>query len=194
MKGRFGTSVSAGAISVLLLTGSAAAGAEDQEFNLSCEPGEVLAGISGQQGWWMGAIAARCRSVQADGTLAAVRTTAYRGGSEAPVRTFDCGPGEVMVGYHGMQGDNGYVLYVHEVLCAAWQADRRVAASAARVVPAFERRAGAGTPVADRCEQGRVGTRVRGRAGQYLTRLMDIGCSHPSAADGFPGRWTNEGS
>src|SRR5690606_10625524 len=47
---------------MLLLAEPGPAHAQSREFNLSCEPDEVLVGVSGRQGWWMDGIAARCRS------------------------------------------------------------------------------------------------------------------------------------
>src|SRR5690606_13591692 len=79
-----------------LLTWGGQAGAQGAEFALNCRADEVLVGISGRQGWWMDAIAARCRTVAADGMLAtAVRTTPSRGGTGGTQRTFQCGRQEV---------------------------------------------------------------------------------------------------
>lgn len=172
-----------GAVRLLLLAWSGATAAQGTEFNLSCNADEVLVGISGRQGWWMDGIAARCRTVDANGALdAAVRSTAYRGGIDGALRSFDCGPAEVMVGYRGMQGSNGYVLHVHEVVCAPWQANTRTAGTATRTVSAFEEKSGSGQRMGDSCVQGRTGTRLRGRAGNYLDRLIDIGCSYAADA------------
>lgn len=175
------TSPSALALAMLLaLPGKAAA--QGTEFNLSCNPDEVLVGIGGRQGWWMSGIAARCRSVRSNGELDSfVRTTAWRGGEGGTRKTFDCGRDEVMVGYHGSQGDNGYVLYVHEVICAPWDPDAKTAGAPTRTVPAFDTKSGSGRRIAESCFQGRIGTRLRGRAGMYLDRLGDMGCSY------FPG-------
>lgn len=170
-------------LGLLLLACAGEAAAQGTEFNLSCHPQEVLVGISGRQGWWMEGIAGRCRVLEADGTLgAAVRSTGYVGGTHGTLRTFDCGPAEVMVGYRGAQGDNGYVLAVRQILCAPWQADRRVAGTQVRTVSAFDSKSAAGRPMAETCADGRVGTRLRGRAGRYLVTLFDIGCSDAAAA------------
>lgn len=176
---------------LLLLACSGTARAQGTEFNLSCNADEVLVGISGRQGWWMEGLAARCRIVDANGALgASVRSTAYRGGGDGPLQTFDCAPAEVMVGYRGSQGDNGYVLHVHELLCAPWQAAARTAGPRTRTVSAFEEKTGSGQSIGDACVDGRMGTRLRGRAGRYLDRLIDIGCSYPAgaAATGAPAR------
>src|SRR5690606_24804024 len=87
-----------------------------------------------------GSPSARCRTVQENGELGGtVRSTAYTGGTVNTLRTFDCKPVEVMVGYGGSQGDNGYVLHVHEILCAPWQPDTRTAKTPARTARAFEK-------------------------------------------------------
>lgn len=164
-----------------LLWPSGDVAAQGTEFNLSCNDNEVLVGIRGRQGWWMDGIAARCRQVNANGELAStVRTTAYRGGSGGTQRTFDCNRHEVMVGYSGALGDNGYVLQVHEVICAPWEASTRTAGTPTRALSAFERK-GSGRWMAESCFDGKVGSRLRGRAGIYLDRLGDIGCRY------FPG-------
>lgn len=153
------------------------------EFNLSCDADEVLVGIGGRQGWWMTGIAARCRAVEPVGRLGTtIRSTAYAGGTDGAFRTFDCRPNEVMVGFAGMQGDNGYVLHVHELLCAPWRADTRTAGTPARTVRAFDSKPGPGEALSDSCPAGRAGTRLRGRAGRYLDRLVDVGCSYASGA------------
>lgn len=165
------------------LLASGGASPQGTEFNLSCSANEVLVGISGRQGWWMDGVAARCRTVQENGELGeTVRSTAYTGGTVNTLRTFDCKPVEVMVGYGGSQGDNGYVLHVHEILCAPWQPDTRTAKTPARTARAFEKKTGSGERIAESCLAGRVGTRLRGRAGQYLDRLIDIGCSYAAGA------------
>lgn len=41
-----------------------------------------------------------------------------------------CNADEVLVGYRGTQGDNGYVLHLHEISCARWQPATRSAAGA----------------------------------------------------------------
>lgn len=162
----------------LLLTAPGPAEAQSREFNLSCEPDEVLVGISGRQGWWMDGIAARCRRVTASGELgAAVRTTAYAGGGTGALETFDCARDEVLVGYRGAQGENGYVLHLHVLHCAPWRSETRSAGTPARPVRAFTEKAAPAQPIGDACLEGRVGTRLRGRAGNYLDRLADIGCS-----------------
>jgi hypothetical protein len=170
----------AGALGLLLLSGwPGAAAAQGTEFNLSCRDGEVLVGIRGVQGWWMDGIGPRCRSVRPSGELArSVRDAGYGGGYEGTLQTFDCRPDEVMVGYTGSQGANGYVLYLHEVICAPWQPDTRTAGTPTRTLPAFEKNDAPGHLIADSCAQGTVGTRLRGRAGMYLDRLADIGCSY----------------
>ncbi|HEX2139530.1 MAG TPA: hypothetical protein VHG33_07455 [Woeseiaceae bacterium] len=178
---------------VLLACGGGAA-AQGTEFNLSCHAGEVLVGISGRQGWWMEGIAARCRSVETNGALgASIRSTEYAGGTTGTLRTFDCSPAEVMVGYSGVQGDNGYVLHVQQVFCAPWQVDTRMAGTPVRTVSAFDRKSAPGRSMAQSCPDGRVGTRLRGRAGRYLDKLIDIGCSyaggaHPTVGRGKKGR------
>jgi hypothetical protein len=170
------------ALALLLSVGSGEAAAQGAEFNLSCNDNEVLVGIRGRQGWWMDGIGPRCRDVGSDGELTGnIRSAGYRGGDGGTLRHFDCGPHEVMVGYSGSRGDNGYVLYVHEVICAPWQADTRTAGTPTRTVRAFGKTGGAGQWIAESCFQGKVGTRLRGRAGMYLDRLTDMGCSY------FPG-------
>lgn len=185
MKSILGTLLLASALALVQLSWPGEAAAQGTEFNLSCDTrNEVLVGIRGRQGWWMDGIAARCRSVGANGRLgSSVRTTAWRGGTGGTQKTFDCGRNEVMVGYSGSQGDNGYVLYVHEVICAPWDPDTKTAGIPVRAVRAFDGKSGFGGGhwIADTCFQGRVGTRLRGRAGIYLDRLTDIGCSY------FPG-------
>lgn len=182
MKGTMRVSVFVAAVSPLLLWWGAA-GAQGTEFTLNCRADEVLVGVSGRQGWWMDGIAARCRTVAANGSLAAsVRTTAFRGGTDGTQRTFQCGREEVVVGFSGSQGSNGYVLFVHELICAPWAAGSRTAGSAWRTVTAFERKSGSGTWISDTCTQGRVGTRLRGRAGSYLDRLFDVGCNYVAGA------------
>jgi hypothetical protein len=176
--------------SALLIASSGETAAQGTEFNLSCDADEVLVGIGGRQGWWMEGIAARCRAVEAAGTLrAAVRSTPYAGGPDGEFRTFDCEPDEVMIGFAGSQGDNGHVLHVHELLCAPWRAEARTAGTPARTVSAFDPKPGPGRSVSDSCLDGRVGTRLRGRAGKYLERLIDMGCSYVSGA-GLPTRPT----
>ncbi|HEX7062941.1 MAG TPA: hypothetical protein VF200_13280 [Woeseiaceae bacterium] len=176
--------VLAGALVLLQTTWPGEAAAQGTEFNLSCRDDEVLVGIRGRQGWWMGGIAARCRSVRSSGELdSPVRTTDWRGGDGGTQQTFDCGRNEVMVGYSGSQGDNGYVLYVHEVICAPWEPETKTAGTPTRTLRAFDEKSGSGHWIADSCFHGRVGTRLRGRAGMYLDRLTDIGCSYfPGAA------------
>ncbi|HEX7034239.1 MAG TPA: hypothetical protein VF210_00605 [Pseudomonadales bacterium] len=172
------------AAAVLVLLAAPGLRAQSSEFNLSCNPDEVLAGISGRQGWWMDGIAARCRNVTARGALGAtVRTTAYAGGGAGALETFDCAPDEVLVGYRGAQGDNGYVLHVHELTCAPWRPETRTAGAPARTVRAFAEKTAAGRAIGDACLEGRVGTRLRGRAGNYLDRLADIGCSYAGGAE-----------
>jgi hypothetical protein len=170
------------AVSPLLLwVGEASA--QGAEFTLNCRADEVLVGVSGRQGWWMDAIAARCRSVNANGSLGtSVRTTAFRGGSGGTQRTVQCGREEVVAGFSGSLGSNGYVLYVHELICAPWAAGTRTAGTPWRTVNAFERKSGSGTWISDTCTQGRVGTRLRGRAGNYLDRLFDVGCNYAAGA------------
>lgn len=180
MKSILGTLPAAVLASLLLDAGEAAA--QGTEFILACDDDEVLVGIRGRQGWWMDGIAARCRKVGANGELAAsVRTTAWRGGDRGTLQTFDCDRREVMVGYSGSRGDNGYVLHVHEVVCAPWQASTRTAGTSTRSLRAFDRKAGPGQRLVEACTDGTVGTRLRGRAGLYLDRLSDIGCRY------FPG-------
>ncbi len=174
----------AAAVGFLLFAWPEGAAAQGSEFNLSCGDREVLVGIRARQGWWMNGIAARCRTVEANGALgAAVRTTDYRGGAGGVLKTIDCAPSEVVVGFSGSQGDNGYVLHVQELTCAPWQARTRTAGKSTRPVRAFEPRPGASGPLGDACADGRVGTRVRGRAGAYLNRLSDLGCSYLAGAD-----------
>lgn len=183
MKRMLGMALPLAASGILLAAWSGGAAAQGTEFNLSCRANEVLAGIRGRQGWWMDGIAARCRTVQSDGTLSsAIRTTAYRGGNGGTLRTFDCSRNEVMVGYSGSQGSNGYVRYVHEVICAPWQVATKTAGTPHRTINAFERKSGSGRWFADSCFEGRVGTRLRGRAGMYLDRLTDLGCSYALGA------------
>ena len=166
------------ASALLLSSWPGAAAAQGAEFNLSCRDGEVLVGIRGTQGWWMDGIGPRCRAVQPDGELAGiVRDAGYEGRNDGRLQTFDCRPGEVVVGYSGSQGDNGYVLYVNEITCAPWRPDTRTAGTPTRTVPAFERKDAPGHRIADSCVRGTAGTRLRGRAGRYLDRLADIGCS-----------------
>lgn len=173
----------AGAVGLLLSVFSGGAAAQGTEFNLSCNADEVLVGISGRQGYWMEGIAARCRSVDLSGELGTgVRSTDYQGGTAGTQRTFDCSPTEVMVGYRGSQGSNGYVLHVDEVVCAPWQASTRTAGAPTRAVSAFERKSGPGEGIVASCSQGKVGTRLRGRSGQYLDRLIDMGCSYAAGA------------
>ena len=168
----------AGALGLLLSGWPGAASTQGTEFNLSCRDGEVLVGIRGVQGWWMDGIGPRCRSVRPGGELArSVRDAGYGGGDGGTLQTFDCRPDEVMVGYAGSQGANGYVLYVHEVICAPWQPDTRTAGTPTTTVAAFERKGGPGQRIGDSCPPGTVGTRLRGRAGMYLDRLADVGCS-----------------
>ena len=177
------TSATASALVTLLLASCGRAAAQGTEFNLSCQADEVLVGISGRQGWWMEGIAARCRKVEASGLLGpALRSTGYAGGTQGALETFDCKAGEVMVGYRGSQGDHGYVLHVQEILCAPWQPDTRVAGAPARAVGAFATRSAPGAAIAEYCRDGRTATRLRGRAGTYLDRLIDIGCSYPAGA------------
>lgn len=177
------TSAPLSALAALLLACWGGAAAQGTEFNLSCRADEVLVGISGRQGWWMEGIAARCRKVEASGLLGpAIRSTGYAGGTEGALETFDCKAGEVMVGYRGSQADHGYVLHVQEILCAPWQADTRVAGTPARSVSAFATKSAPGNAIAESCRDGRTGTRLRGRAGTYLDRLIDIGCSYPAGA------------
>lgn len=183
MKRILSWSAPASALGLLLLACGGRAAAQGTEFNLSCNPHEVLVGISGRQGWWMEGIAGRCRPVEANGALGApIRSTGYAGGTSGILRTFDCGPAEVMVGYSGTQGDNGYVLHVQQILCAPWQAGTRLAGTLSRAVDAFDRKSAAGRAMAESCQDGRVGTRLRGRAGQYLDKLIDIGCSYAAGA------------
>lgn len=171
------------AAAAVLLTWWGEAGAQGAEFTLNCRADEVLVGISGRQGWWMDAIAARCRTVDANGSLAtSVRTTPSRGGTGGTQRTFQCGRQEVVVGFSGSQGSNGYVLFVHELICAPWDAATRTGGSQWRTVSAFERKSGSGHWISDTCTQGRVGTRLRGRAGSYLDRLFDVGCNYVAGA------------
>lgn len=167
-----------------LLACSGGAAAQGTEFNLSCNSDEVLVGIGGRQSWWLEGIAARCRAVGEDGTLgASIRSTAYTGGTGGDFSTFDCKPAEVMVGFTGSQGDNGYVLHVHELVCAPWDAGTRTSRTAfTRTVTAFDRKPGSEQSINDSCLGGRVGTRLRGRAGRYLDRLIDIGCSYVAGA------------
>lgn len=163
---------------LLLAIWPGAAAAQGAEFNLSCRDGEVLVGIRGIQGWWMDGIGPRCRAVLPNGELArSVRDAGYEGRDDGTLQTFDCRPGEVMVGYGGSQGDNGYVLYVDEVICAPWRAATRTAGTPTRTVPAFQKNDAPGHRIADSCARGTAGTRLRGRAGMYLDRLADIGCS-----------------
>ena len=183
MKRILRTSWPAGAVGLLLSLFSGGAAAQGTEFNLSCNADEVLVGISGRQGYWMEGIAARCRSVDASGALGAgPRSTDYKGGTAGTQRTFDCSPSEVMVGYRGSQGSNGYVLHVDEVVCAPWQANSRTAGAPTRMVTAFDRKPGSGEGINASCSQGKVGTRLRGRSGQYLDRLIDMGCSYAAGA------------
>lgn len=188
MKSILITSLLTSALALLHLSWPGEAAAQGTEFNLSCEDDEVLVGIRGRQGWWMDGIAARCRGVRSDGELgSSVRTTAWRGGNGGTQQTFDCGRHEVMVGYSGSQGNNGYVLYVHEVICAPWEPDTKTAGTPTRTVRAFDKKSGSGHWIAESCFQGRVGTRLRGRAGMYLDRLTDIGCSYlPGATQPEP--------
>ncbi len=173
----------AGALGALLLAFGGGAVAQGTEFNLSCHADEVLVGISGRQGWWMEGIAARCRTVEPSGALGpSVRSSEYAGGTAGTLKTFDCRPGEVMVGYSGSQGDNGYVLHVREILCAPWRPELRVAGAPARASSAFDTKAAPGSPISETCRDGRTGTRLRGRAGTYLDKLIDIGCSHMAGA------------
>lgn len=183
MKRILSSSAPASALGLLLLACGGEAAAQGTEFNLSCNPQEVLVGISGRQAWWMEGIAARCRPLDGNGALGSpIRSTEYAGGTSGTLRTFDCGPAEVMVGYSGTQGDNGYVLAVQEILCAPWLANTRLAGTPSRAVSAFDRKSASGQSVAEWCPDGRVGTRLRGRAGQYLDKLIDIGCSNAAAA------------
>ena len=178
MRRTLSTLLPAGALGLLLSGWPGAAAAQGTEFNLSCRDGEVLVGIRGVQGWWMEGIGPRCRSVRPNGELArSARDAGYRGGGDGTLQTFDCRPGEVMVGYAGSQGDNGYVLYVHEVTCAPWQPAARTAGTPRTTVAAFEKKGGPGHRIGDSCSRGTVGTRLRGRAGMYLDRLADMGCS-----------------
>ena len=182
MRWSMGTSLPLG-LGVFLLLVAEGAAPQGTEFNLSCHANEVLVGIGGRQGWWMGGIAARCRTMNENGELGeTVRSTEYRGGTAGTLRTFDCNQTEVMVGYNGMHGSNGYVLHVHEVICATWQPDSRTAGTETRTLDAFAEKAGAGQRMGYACAEGRIGTRVRGRAGNYLDRLMDIGCSYAVGA------------
>lgn len=178
-------SVPAGAIGLLLslMLWSAAAGAQGTEYSLPCGVNRVLVGIRGRQGWWMDGIQGRCRTINANGTLGGtVNSTSYRGGSGGTLRTFQCSPAEVMVGYSGSQGSNGYVLHVHEVICAPWQPTTRTAGTPTRTISAFPKKSGSGKWMADSCFQGRIGTRLRVRAGQYLDRLLDMGCNYAAGA------------
>lgn len=180
------TSLTAGAVGLLLslLLWSAEAKAQGTEQSLPCPPGSVLVGIRGRQGWWMDGIQGRCRTINANGTLSATVTpTIYRGGNGGTLSPpYDCRAGEVMVGYSGSLGSNGYVRYVHEVICAPWQSSTRTAGTPTRTVSAFEKKSGSGKWIADSCFQGKVGTRLRVRAGHYLDRLLDIGCSYAAGA------------
>lgn len=177
------TSTSLTALGALLLACWGGAAAQGTEFNLSCRADEVLVGISGRQGWWMEGIAARCRTVEADGALgAAIRSTEHVGGTTGVLETFDCAPAEVMVGYDGAQGDNGYVLHIEHILCAPWQPDPRRAGKPVSAVIAFDTKSAPGQRIAELCPDGRTGTRLRGRAGTYLDKLIDIGCSDVAGA------------
>jgi hypothetical protein len=179
-------SLTAGAAGCLisLLLWSAEAKAQGTEESLPCGPGRVLVGIRGRQGLWMDGIQGRCRTINANGTLSTtVTSTPYRGGNGGTVRTFECRrPTEVMVGYSGSLGSNGYVRYVHEVICAPWQPATRTAGTPTTTVSAFEKTPGSGKWIADSCFQGKIGTRLRVRAGQYLDRLLDMGCSYAAGA------------
>lgn len=174
----------AGLPASLLFFGPAeAAAAQAAFFELKCNANdEVLVGIRGRQGWWMDGIAARCRSLGSNGALGdRVRTTAYRGGSGGTQKTYDCGRQEVMVGYSGTRGDNGYVQSVHEIICAPWDASTRTAGTPTRARSAFERKPGSW--IAGSCFQGRVGTGLHGRAGTYLDALSGMFCGYaPGAA------------
>ena len=177
--------VPAGAVGLLLLVWSGGAAAQGAEFNLSCNANEALVGIRGRQGWWMDGLAGRCRTVNANGTLGTtVRSTVYRGGTGGTLRTFECNPAEVMVGYSGSQGDNGHVLYVSQVICAPWQANTKTAGTPTRTVTAFGKKFGSGSGqwIAGSCFQGKIGNRLRVRAGQYLDRIYDMGCSYAAGA------------
>ena len=166
----------------LLLWPADNATAQGTAFSLSCKNDEVLAGIRGRQGWWMDGIAARCRKVNANGELASsVRTTAYRGGNGGTLRTFDCTRSEVMVGYTGAVGNNGYMLHVNQIICAPWNPATRTAGAPTRARSAFERKGGADRSAVGSCFQGQVGSGLRGRAGTYLDRLTGIDCRY------FPG-------
>src|SRR5690606_20482703 len=96
-------------------------------------------------------------------------------------------------GYRGMQGDNGYVLHVHELRCAPWQPKTRTAGVPARAVRAFAEKTAPGQSIGDACLDGRLGTRLRGRAGNYLHRLADIACTalsdRPLAASSGGALW-----
>jgi hypothetical protein len=167
----------------LLLWPSDSVMAQGTAFTLSCNNDEVLAGIQGRQGWWMDGIAARCRKINTNGDLASsVRTTAYRGGNGGTQRTFDCTRNEVMVGYSASAGDNGYVLHVHEIICAPWNSTTRTAGSPTRSLKAFDKKSGSGRFIAGSCFQGQVGSGLRGRAGVYLDRLSGIDCRYAPGA------------
>lgn len=183
MRSLLSASILAGAIGWLTLTWPGQATAQGTEFNLSCNDDEVLVGIRGRQGWWMEGIGIRCRAVQSNGQLGDnVHNRGYRGGNGGTLRTYDCPPDEVMVGYSGSQGDNGYVLNVQEVVCAPWNADTRTAGMPTSAVRAFDDARGSGRGISATCVQGKVGTHLRGRAGIYLDRLTDIGCSYAGGA------------
>jgi hypothetical protein len=179
------TTVPAGAVGLLLslMLWSAEAEAQGTEYSLPCGANRALVGIRGRQGWWMDGIQGRCRTINADGTLGGtVSSTSYRGGSGGTLRTFQCSPAEVMVGYSGSLGSNGYVLHVHEVICAPWQPSTRTAGTPTRTISAFPKKSGSGQWIAGSCFQGKIATSLRVRAGQYLDRLLDMSCNYAAGA------------
>jgi Alpha-L-arabinofuranosidase B (ABFB) domain len=138
---------------------------------LACGENSVLVGLTGRSGSAIDRLAAKCASLNPDGSLGSVRVGASAGGSGGSAFDRTCPPGQAVVGFSGRSGERLDQLSLQCASVAGWRGTGQIESS----LPVGG--GGGGSPFGgsyDTCVSPYVITGVNLRAGSRIDRIQGV--------------------